>query len=152
MWQDPIVAETRILRDEYVRQFNYDADAIFKDLMAKQATHPERMVSFPPRKPIASAVASQQGVARDVSLDNQVDKLKYHPSEIKKEIGHIEENSVSPEEKARMIEESYVEEAIIKGIELGKVEIAKTMLAKNLSVSVIMELTGLDEPTILTLE
>ncbi len=50
MWQDPIIAETRTLRDEYARQFNYDADAIFEDLMAKQAMHPERMVSLPPRK------------------------------------------------------------------------------------------------------
>lgn len=50
MWQDPVVAETHALRDEYARQFNYDADAIFEDLMAKQAMHPERMVSLPPRK------------------------------------------------------------------------------------------------------
>ncbi len=50
MWQYPIVAETRALRDEYVRQFNYDSDAIFEDLMAKQAMHPERVVSLPSRK------------------------------------------------------------------------------------------------------
>jgi hypothetical protein len=50
MWQDPVVAETCALRDEYARQFNYDADAIFEDLTAKQALHPERMVSLPPRK------------------------------------------------------------------------------------------------------
>lgn len=50
MWKDPIVAETRALRDEYARQFNYDADAIFEDLMKKQATHPERIVVLPPRK------------------------------------------------------------------------------------------------------
>ena len=50
MWQDPIVAETRSLRDEYVRQFKYDADAIFEDLLAKQAMHPERVFSLPPRK------------------------------------------------------------------------------------------------------
>jgi hypothetical protein len=50
MWKDPIVTETRTLRDEYARQFNYDADAIFEDLMAKQATHLERVVSLPPRK------------------------------------------------------------------------------------------------------
>jgi hypothetical protein len=50
MWKDPIVTETRALRDEYARQFNYDADAIFEDLMAKQATHLERVVSLPPRK------------------------------------------------------------------------------------------------------
>ena len=50
MWKDPIVAETRILRDEYARQFDYDADAIFDDLIKKQAMHPERVVSLPPRK------------------------------------------------------------------------------------------------------
>jgi hypothetical protein len=50
MWKDPIVAETRTLRDEYARQFNYDVEAIFEDLMKKQAIHPERVVSLPPRK------------------------------------------------------------------------------------------------------
>jgi hypothetical protein len=67
MWQDPIVTETRALRDEYARQFNYDIDAIFEDLMAKQAKHPERIVSFPPRKPIVTTVAPQQGAQADVS-------------------------------------------------------------------------------------
>lgn len=52
MWKDPIVTETRALRDEYARQFNYNTDAIFDDLMAKQATHLERVVSLPPRKAI----------------------------------------------------------------------------------------------------
>jgi hypothetical protein len=50
MWKDPIVAEIRSLRDEYARQFDYDADAIFDDLIKKQAMHPERVVSLPPRK------------------------------------------------------------------------------------------------------
>jgi hypothetical protein len=54
MWQDPIVAETRALRDEYARRLNYDADAIYKDLLAKQGLHSERMVSLPPRKPTQS--------------------------------------------------------------------------------------------------
>ena len=51
MWQDPIVAETRALRDEYARQFNYDIAAIFADIAAKEAMHPEGVVSFPPRRP-----------------------------------------------------------------------------------------------------
>ena len=50
MWKDPIVAEIRSLRDEYARQFDYDADAIFDDLIKKQAMHPERVVSLPPHK------------------------------------------------------------------------------------------------------
>ena len=60
MWQDPIVAETRALRDEYARELNYDINRIFKDLMAKQALHPERVVAFPARKPTVSAVDAQQ--------------------------------------------------------------------------------------------
>ena len=67
MWQDPIVAETRALRDEYARQFDYDIDAIFEDLMAKQAAHPERIVSFGPRKPVVGTVAPRQGAPVDVS-------------------------------------------------------------------------------------
>ena len=65
MWQDPIVSETRALRDEYARQFNYDIGAMCKDLMAQQATHPERVVSFAPRKPAVSVVAPRQGTPAD---------------------------------------------------------------------------------------
>ncbi|QEP42871.1 hypothetical protein D5085_06870 [Ectothiorhodospiraceae bacterium BW-2] len=65
MWQDPIIAETRALRDEYARQLNYDINNIFKDLMAKQALHPERVVAFPPRKPTVSAVEAQQSAPAD---------------------------------------------------------------------------------------
>lgn len=65
MWQDPVVAETRALRDEYARQFNYNINDIFKDLMAKQAAHPERVVAFRPRKPTVSTVAAQQGAQAD---------------------------------------------------------------------------------------
>lgn len=60
MWKDPIVAETRDLRDDYARQFNYDIDDIFRDLMAKQATHPERVVAFPPRRPLVNSVAPKE--------------------------------------------------------------------------------------------
>ncbi|MFB1490327.1 MULTISPECIES: hypothetical protein [unclassified Thiocapsa] len=59
MWQDPIVAETRALRDEYASQFNDDIDAMFEDLMAKQAKHPELIVSFPPRQPIAKPLGTE---------------------------------------------------------------------------------------------
>ncbi|MTW19619.1 hypothetical protein [Allochromatium palmeri] len=65
MWQDPIVAETRALRDEYARQFNYDINDIFKDLMVKQAAHPERVVAFPPRKLTVSAVVTQKSASAD---------------------------------------------------------------------------------------
>lgn len=45
MWKDPIVAETRSLRDEYARQFNYDTDAMFDDLI-KKASHAPGAGSF----------------------------------------------------------------------------------------------------------
>jgi hypothetical protein len=67
MWKDPIVAETQALRDEYASQFNYDIDAIFDDLMAKQAKHPERIVSFPSRKPRGSVVVPHQGAPASAS-------------------------------------------------------------------------------------
>lgn len=35
---DPIVNEVRKHRDEHARQFNYDLDKIFEDLMRKQET------------------------------------------------------------------------------------------------------------------
>ena len=50
MWTDPIVAETRALREDYASQFNHDADAIFQDILQRQAEHPDRLVSFPPRR------------------------------------------------------------------------------------------------------
>jgi hypothetical protein len=63
MWKDPVVAETRALRDEYARQFNYDADAIFEDLIKKQAMHLERVVSLPPRKVSGLKYASDKSQA-----------------------------------------------------------------------------------------
>ncbi|HAS52182.1 MAG TPA: hypothetical protein DCS21_10745 [Gammaproteobacteria bacterium] len=78
------------------------------------------------------------------SLDNQIDESQYHLAEIRKAIEHIEENDVSPEEKARMIEESYFEENVVG--------IARKMLAKGFDIPVIMELTSLDEQTILNIE
>ncbi len=51
MIDDPIVAEVRKARDEYARRFNYDLDAICKDLQQKQAQSGRKVVSFPPRRP-----------------------------------------------------------------------------------------------------
>ncbi|WP_020560963.1 hypothetical protein [Thiofilum flexile] len=52
MWQDPIVKETRELRDQYAAQFNYDLDAIFADIRERQKKARRKKVSFPPRKAI----------------------------------------------------------------------------------------------------
>jgi|GEM_PF-1019450 hypothetical protein len=36
MWDDPIVKETRELREEYANKFNHDPDAIFENIRERQ--------------------------------------------------------------------------------------------------------------------
>lgn len=52
MWHDPIVEETRQLRDEFARQFNYDADAIFEAIKIRQTQSGKEAVTLPARKPV----------------------------------------------------------------------------------------------------
>jgi len=52
MWKDPVVEETRKLRDEYASQHNHDIDAIFEDIQQRQAQTGKKMVAFPSRKPL----------------------------------------------------------------------------------------------------
>lgn len=51
MYNDPIVAEIRRLRDEYAKQFGYDLDAICKDLREQQQRGGRRVVRRQPRRP-----------------------------------------------------------------------------------------------------
>lgn len=37
-WEDPIVEEVRRIRDAYAKKFNYDLDAIFRDLRGSPET------------------------------------------------------------------------------------------------------------------
>jgi hypothetical protein len=50
VWEDPIVAEVRRARDEYAARFNYDLDAIYRDLKEKERNSGIPVVSFPPRR------------------------------------------------------------------------------------------------------
>jgi hypothetical protein len=59
MWKDPIVAETRELRDQYARQFDYNADAIFQDILKRQSMPGKKLVSFQPRKPNLQTLTAQ---------------------------------------------------------------------------------------------
>jgi hypothetical protein len=51
MWQDPIVEETRKMRDQYASQFNYDMDAIYQDIQRRQVKSNKKLVSLPAQKP-----------------------------------------------------------------------------------------------------
>ncbi len=41
MWKDPIVEETRRMKDEYASKFNYDLQAIYHDLKELEKQLPE---------------------------------------------------------------------------------------------------------------
>lgn len=49
MWRDPIVDETRKVRDEYAKLLNYDLRAIYQDLKNQEKTAGKKTVSFPPK-------------------------------------------------------------------------------------------------------
>ena len=63
MWEDPIVKETRSLREEYAKQFAHNADAIFQDILRRQAASGKKLVSFEHRKPaVSEIVAKARGI------------------------------------------------------------------------------------------
>ncbi len=49
MTRDPIVAEVRHHRDAYAKRFNYNIEAICRDIRAKQAKSDKEVVSLPPK-------------------------------------------------------------------------------------------------------
>ena len=50
MWNDPIVDETRKLRESYASEHNHDIDAIFQDILKRQAESTRVVVPLPPHK------------------------------------------------------------------------------------------------------
>ncbi len=53
-WRDPIVEEVRKVRDAYAKQFNYDLDAIFRDLKTKERQSGRRVIPCPSKRNKAS--------------------------------------------------------------------------------------------------
>ena len=49
MWEDPIVAEVRKIRDAHAARFNYDLKAIYQDLKHQEQASDRVFVSYPPR-------------------------------------------------------------------------------------------------------
>jgi len=46
MYQDPTVAEVRAIREAYAKRFNYDLDAICRDLKEQEKRSERKVVSF----------------------------------------------------------------------------------------------------------
>jgi hypothetical protein len=61
MWEDPIVAEVRRIREQLSEQFDYDVKAIFADLRQRQAALGARLVS--PRKRAEPQIHVDRGKA-----------------------------------------------------------------------------------------
>ena len=51
MWNDPIVEETRKLRNELEARFNFDLEALAQYLREKDAADPHSTVELPSRAP-----------------------------------------------------------------------------------------------------
>jgi hypothetical protein len=49
MWEDPIVAEIRKIREEHAARFNYNLQAMFDDLKEGERKSGRKFVSYPPR-------------------------------------------------------------------------------------------------------
>jgi hypothetical protein len=60
MSEDPIVAETRKLREEMLNDVGHDLDALVDYIQKRQVRHGERLVSFPPR-PAVTVAGKQPG-------------------------------------------------------------------------------------------
>jgi len=50
MNKDLIIEEVRKARNEYAKKFDYDLDAICRDLQKKQEQPGRQVVSFPPKR------------------------------------------------------------------------------------------------------
>jgi hypothetical protein len=57
-WIDPIVAEVRKVREAHAAAFNYDVQAIYRDLKAKESASGRNYVRYAPRPVAGQAQAS----------------------------------------------------------------------------------------------
>ena len=51
MWNDPIIEESRRLRESYAEEHGHDIDAIFQDILRRQKESSKKFVRLPPRSP-----------------------------------------------------------------------------------------------------
>jgi hypothetical protein len=51
MWEDPIVKETRAAREELLKRFNYDLDALCAYLEQQEEKSEKKAVTLEPKRP-----------------------------------------------------------------------------------------------------
>ena len=52
MWVDVVVEETRKIREENAEEFNYDLEAIYRDLKEQEKKSSRKVVSLPAKQPV----------------------------------------------------------------------------------------------------
>ncbi|WP_417914894.1 PD-(D/E)XK nuclease family transposase [Candidatus Electronema sp. JM] len=93
------------------------------------------------------------------TLDEEVDETQYQQSAIQKLFDAIRRDQMSPDERARMIDEFHLEELqqtkFAEGQEAGKNvrqrEIAAALLREGIAVDIVMKTTGLSQQEIVLL-
>jgi hypothetical protein len=55
MWTDTIVEETRRMREEHAARFNYDLEAIYRDLKEEEKKSGREVVTLPSKQPLQEA-------------------------------------------------------------------------------------------------
>jgi len=58
MWEDPIVKETRAAREELLKRFNYDLDALCAYLQELETQSDKKAVTLEPRRPASNRKVS----------------------------------------------------------------------------------------------
>ena len=56
---DPIIAELRAVREAYAARFDYDVDAMFKDIRARQEASGREYVRLSARRPVVAGDAGE---------------------------------------------------------------------------------------------
>ncbi|MDQ3815914.1 MAG: hypothetical protein M3347_18550 [Armatimonadota bacterium] len=51
MWTDPIVEEVRKAREDYAAQFDFNIEAMCRDLREQEPRTGHKVVSLPPKRP-----------------------------------------------------------------------------------------------------
>ena len=59
LWEDPIVKEVRKVRDAFAKRFDYDLDAILRDLKEKERRSGRTVVSCSEKQVVAGSGDSQ---------------------------------------------------------------------------------------------
>jgi hypothetical protein len=58
MWVDTIVEEVRTAREAHAARFDYDLEAIYRDLQAQEQQSKRQVVSLPPKRSVHQGSAS----------------------------------------------------------------------------------------------